>query len=132
MKQYSFQRQKMQIPQENVYTGMSIMKDFDEFLKTHFKFPSNNLKKINDFICEDQNMKTIINDLPTIISRELSYNQISLDFMKETDPNEKILEIVINSKLDEEKLLEKEDIISDGIIDNYPKPQKEYIILVEP
>ena len=118
MKQYSFQRQKMQIPQENVYTGMSIMKDFDEFLKTHFKFPSNNLKKIND--------------LPTIISRELSYNQISLDFMKETDPNEKILEIVINSKLDEEKLLEKEDIISDGIIDNYPKPQKEYIILVEP
>ena len=132
MEQYLFQSQEMQIPQENAYNEPSIVNDFEKFLKKHYKFPSNNLKKINDFICEDNNMKMIINDLPKIISRELPYLQISLDFMKETDPNEKILEIVINSKLDEEKLLKKEDKISDGIIDGYPKPKKEYIILVEP
>ena len=51
--------------------------------------------------------------------------------MKETDPNEKILEIVIYSKLNEDLLLKKEDLISDGIIDAYPQPVNEYIILVE-
>ena len=52
--------------------------------------------------------------------------------MKETDPIEKILEIVIYSKVDENILLEKEDIISDKLIDKYPKTILEYIILVEP
>ena len=51
--------------------------------------------------------------------------------MKETDSNEKILEIIIYSQLKDEIMLKKEDLISDGIIDNYPKPMNEYIILVE-
>ena len=51
--------------------------------------------------------------------------------MKETYPKEKILEIVVYSKLNYELLLKKEDIIIDGIIDNYPQPMNEYIILVE-
>ncbi len=51
--------------------------------------------------------------------------------MKETDPNEKILEITIYSELKEDILLKKEDLISDGIIYDYPQPVNEYIILVE-
>lgn len=50
--------------------------------------------------------------------------------MRETDPNEKILEITIFSKLKEKILLEKEDKISDTLIDNY-QTVNEYIILVE-
>lgn len=126
----------MQIPLENTYTGMDIMQnsddEFNEFLKENFKFPSNNMNEIICFINKDLELKKLINDLPKIIMVELEYNQLLLDFMKETDPNEKILEISIYSHLDEKILLQKEDIISDGIIDKYPNTRKEYIILVEP
>ena len=126
-------RLEMQIPQENIYTGFeTIQKDeFTVFIEKHFEFPSNNSDEINLFINEDAKMKKIIYDLPEIISSELTYSRISLDFMKETDPSEKILEIVVYSTSDEEILLQKEDEISDWIIDNYPNPKNEYIILVE-
>lgn len=46
----------MQIPQENVFTGMKIMPKYDKnltkFLKQNFKFPSNNLKEICELINE--------------------------------------------------------------------------------
>ena len=48
MKQYLFQSQELQIPKK-AYGESSIMNDFEKFLKKHYKFPSNNLKKIDDF-----------------------------------------------------------------------------------
>ena len=51
--------------------------------------------------------------------------------MKETDPNEKILEIVIYSDLKSDQLLQKEDFLCDMLIDKYPKTTIEYIFLVE-
>ncbi|WP_407423153.1 hypothetical protein [Methanobrevibacter sp.] len=135
MKQFLAQKLETQIPERENYGGLSHMSTPDEkligFLKKNFKFPSNNLTEISDFIIRDYELEKIIYDLPKIITNELDYNQISLDFMKETDPNEKILEIIIYSQLKDEIMLKKEDLISDGIIDNYPKPMNEYIILVE-
>lgn len=49
--------------------------------------------------------------------------------MKETEPNEKIIEIVIYSNLKSGVLLQKEDLICDMLIDKYPKTKREYIIL---
>ena len=138
MKHVMSQKLEMQIPQENAYTGLTTMPDYNEkltkFLKENFEFPSNNLNEIYEFICKDLELERIIYDLPKIITQELEYTQLSLDFMKETNPNEKILEITIysNSKSDKKILLQKEDIISDGIIDEYPNTKNEYIILVEP
>ena len=127
---------KMQIPQENIYTGLEIIEtqnsELEEFLKCNFRFPSNNLKEINKLISKDPEMRDIIYNLPKIISKELACKKLSLDFMKETDPNEKILEIIIYSDLESEILLQKEDFLCDRIIDKYPKTQIEYIILVEP
>lgn len=135
MKQNFSQRLEMQIPQENTYTGLDNMHgnelELNDFLNKHFKFPSNNLNEIKKFIDADNKMKNIISDLPEIITDKLDYTHISLDFMKETDPNEKILEIIIYSELNDDLLLKKEDLISDGIIDDYPQPMNEYIILVE-
>lgn len=51
--------------------------------------------------------------------------------MRETNPSEKILEITIFSRLKEKILLEKEDKISDALIDNY-QTVYEYILLMEP
>lgn len=129
------QRLEMQIPQENTYIGLANMHgnelELNDFLNKHFKFPSDNLNEIKKFIANDEKMKKIVYDLPKIINNELDYTHISLDFMKETDPNEKILEITIYSELKEDILLKKEDLISDGIIYDYPQPVNEYIILVE-
>lgn len=134
MQQNYSQRLQMQIPKENTYIGFETMPkkdDFRTFIKKHFEFPSNNFKEINKFVENDFEMKKILCDLPKIISSEINYSKISLDFMKETEPSEKILEIVVYSDLYEKTLLQKEDEISDWIIDNYPKPTIEYIILVE-
>ena len=106
--------------------------DFKEFLERNFEFPSDNTAKISKFLKKDPELKNIIHDLPEIISKELDYTTISLDFMSETDPSEKILEIVIHSDVYEEVAFHKEDEISDRIIDTYPKTKKEFIILVEP
>ena len=129
------QKLEMQIPQNDASIGLDLpvneKEKLKEFLKTQYEFPSDNLSKIRDFISEDQELEKIVYDLPNLLSREISYRKISFDFMKETDPNEKILEIIIYSDEDEKILIKKEDIISDGIIDRYPKTINEYIILVE-
>lgn len=136
MKPFLSQTIDMQISQENGYAGLSIMSNqdekFDTFLKKHFEFPSDNFNEIIAFISKDREMKKIICNLPKIITEELEYDKLSLDFMKETDPNEKILEIIIYSDLNEGILLKKEDAISDGIINKFPNTTNEYIILVEP
>lgn len=135
MKQNYAQSLEMQIPQENSYVELGIMDsrqyDLKEFLKKYYEFPSKNLEDIARYINFDSELKKIIYNLEKIISEEISYSKISLDFMKETDPREKILEIVIYGKLNEEMQFQKEDIISDKIIDMYPNTEKEYIILVE-
>ena len=135
MKQNFSQRVEIQIPKENRYIPVQIMKDNDieleKFLKEHFEFPSDNLIEIIGFISEDEELEKIIYDLPDIVSRYLTYDKITFDFMKETDWNEKILEIIIYSNLSENESFQKEDDISDGIIDNYPKTMSEFIILVE-
>jgi hypothetical protein len=126
----------MQIPQENTYTGLEIMqkKNFslEKFLKKHFRFPSGNFDEISQFIISDKEMEKVIRDLPEILSKELPYYKLSLDFMKESNPDEKILEIVIYSDLESIQLLQKEDLLCDMLINRYPKTTIEYIILVNP
>lgn len=135
MQQNYSQRLQMHIPKENFHTETSAISDYEnslnDFLKNNFEFPSDNPLEINKFISKDLELEKLIRNLPEIISKELTFTHLSIDFMKETDPSEKILEITIFSKLDEEILLKKEDKISDELIDNY-QTMKEYIILVEP
>jgi hypothetical protein len=136
VKLFSAQKLEMQIPNENEYDEGHFMQknnnQLDLFLKNHFEFPSDNLNEIRKFIAQDYELEKMIYDLPQIVSNELNYKKISFDFMKETDPNEKILEIVIYSELESEILLQKEDLICDMLIDKYPKTFLEYIILVDP
>ena len=79
----------------------------EKFLKDNFNFPSSNLDEIKGFIDEANEMEKIIFDLPEILSKELQYTNLSLDFMKETNPIEKILEIVVYSDLESKILLQK-------------------------
>ena len=136
MKQYLFQSQEMQIPQENVFTGMKIMpksdKNLTEFLKQNFKFPSNNLKEICEFINEDIEMKKIIYDLPKIVSKEFPKTKILIDFVKYDYPHEKILKLIVKTEFDIETSINKEKILKDIVIDNYNTTKNEFFIRVEP
>ncbi|MBE6490552.1 MAG: hypothetical protein E7Z83_06800 [Methanobrevibacter sp.] len=135
MRQNFTQRLEMQISQENASSGSIFMandNDLKDFLKKHYDFPSNNLNEIKEFIEKDKELEKMVCELADTISNEIIISEISFDFMKETDPNEKILEIVIHTpESDEKSLLEKEDILIDKIIDKYPKTMNEYILLVE-
>ena len=105
--------------------------ELEEFLEKHFEFPSNNTAEIRRFIAKDSELERIIHDLPEIVSNKLDYTKISLDFMQESEPSEKILEIIIYADVYEEVAFHTEDMISDWIVDSYPKPESEFIILVE-
>lgn len=135
MRQNFTQRLEMQISQENASSESIFMandNDLKDFLKKHYDFPSNNLNEIKEFIEKDKELEKMVCELADTISNEIIISEISFDFMKETDPNEKILEIVIHTpESDEKSLLEKEDVLIDKIIDKYPKTMNEYILLVE-
>lgn len=135
MRQNFTQRLEMQISQENASSGSIFMandNDLKDFLKKNYDFPSNNLNEIKEFIEKDKELEKMVCELADTISNEIIISKISFDFMKETDPNEKILEIVIHTpESDEKSLLEKEDVLIDKIIDKYPKTMNEYILLVE-
>lgn len=126
---------KMQMSHENNFTEGKIIPEQDslmEFLEKNYDFPSNNLDEINEFLLPDMEMEKIIRELPCTVSAELEYEKISIDFMKETDPIEKIIEIIIYSNSNEKTLLKKEDLICDKLIDGQHHALGEYIILVEP
>lgn len=129
------QKLEMQIPQENTYTGMTIMPrqedNLNEFLKNHFNFPSNNLNQIKEFICKDLKMEKIIRGLPKIIAKEFQNAQITLDFMKYTSPNEIILKIAIRSQYDGETSSKKKDAILDELYSKYESPKQDYFITME-
>lgn len=135
MRQNFTQRLEMQISQENASSGSIFMandNDLKDFLKKNYDFPSNNLNEIKEFIEKDKELEKMVCELADTISNEIIISKISFDFMKETDPNEKILEIVIHTpESDEKSLLEKEDVLIDEIIHKYPKTMNEYILLVE-
>ena len=133
-KNYS-QRLEMQIPQENTFIGLvnttNINTGLEEFLKKHYKFPSNNLKDIKNFIIEDDELEKIIYGLPKIISKEFPQCPILLDFTEYSLPNEDVLEILIKSQYDGETTSSKKDIILNKIFTKYSKTKNEYYISME-
>lgn len=114
------QRLEMQIPQENTYTGMTIMpKQEDkltEFLKANFSFPSNNLDEIKEFISQDHEMERIVYGLPEIIAKEFQKNQLSIDF---SDENKRELEVIILTNLNGRVSSDKQDLIEDALYTSF-------------
>ena len=129
------QRIEMQIPQDNSYIGRTIMPKqedkLNEFLKTHFNFPSDNLDEIQEFISEDREMERIVYGLPEIIAKEFPSSPITLDFMKYASPNEIILKISIKSQYNGEISSNKNDRILNCLYSKYKSPKKDYFITME-
>ncbi len=133
MQQNYSQRLELQIPHENIYTGLEIInkKDykFDKFLNDNYEFPSANFNDINNFISEDYELEKIIYGLPEIISKEFPHSPIQLDFSKFS--NKDILEIVIKTPFDGKTTSDKKDNILNEIFTKYSKTTNEYFISME-
>lgn len=114
------QRIEMQIPQDNSYIGKTIMPKqedkLNEFLKTHFNFPSNNIDEIKEFICKDCEMEKIIYNLPEIIAKEFKKNPLSIDF---SDNDKREIEVIIPTSLNGKLSSDKQDLIEDTLYSNY-------------
>lgn len=135
MKQNYSQRLEMQIPQENIYTGLEIIQkedyDLEEFLNRNFEFPSDNLDDIKNFISVDEELEKIIYDLPEIVSKEFSESPISLDFTEYSLSDEDVMEIVIKTQFDGETTSHKKNLILDEIFTKYSKTTNEYYMSME-
>ena len=114
------QRLEMQIPQGNRQAGTTIMpkqeENLDEFLKSHFNFPSNNANQIQEFICKDFEMERIIHDLPKIIAKEFPNDDLSIDF---ADNERKEIDVTIFTKLNGKLSSDKQDLIEEELFNNY-------------
>ena len=128
-------RLEMQIPQENIYTGLETIPkedhNLEKFLDRNFEFPSDNFDDIKNFISEDEELEKIIYGLPEIVSKEFSESPISLDFTEYCLPDEDILEIVIKTPFDGETTSHKKNLILDEIFTKYSKTTNEYYISME-
>jgi len=118
----------MQIPQSHTPIKLEkINSNLKEFLKKHFKFPSQNIYEINDYIKKDDELCRIIYELPRIISKEFKESPIMLDFMKYTNSNESILQISIKTPYDGKTSSNKQDIILEELY-KYKSPEQYYFI----
>ncbi len=103
--------------------------NLEKFIIENFQIPDNDLKRICQFIREDNNLEKIIYDLPRLIQSEISYNRLQIKFYDEFQDDEVVLEITAFSSLNIENILKKEDEIIHRLYENYSEKSADKILI---
>ena len=103
--------------------------NLEKFIIENFQIPNNDLKRICQFIREDNNLEKIIYDLPRLIQSEISYNRLQIKFYDEFQDDEVVLEITAFSSLNIENILKKEDEIIHRLYENYSEKSADKILI---
>lgn len=103
--------------------------NLEKFIIENFQIPDNDLKRICQFIREDNNLEKIIYDLPRLIQSEISYNRLQIKFYDEFQDDEVVLEITAFSSLNIENILKKEDKIIHRLYENYSEKSADKILI---
>ena len=103
--------------------------NLEKFIIENFQIPNNDLKRICQFIREDNNLEKIIYDLPRLIQSEISYNRLRIKFYDEFQDDEVVLEITAFSSLNIENILKKEDEIIHRLYENYSEKSADKILI---
>ena len=103
--------------------------NLEKFMIENFKIPDNDLKRICQFIREDNNLEKIIYDLPRLIQSEISYNRLQIKFYDEFQDDELVLEVTAFSSLNIENILKKEDEIIHRLYENYSEKSADKILI---
>lgn len=111
MKHNFSQRLEMQIPQENAYTGMKIMKNFDEkFEELSKNYSLHNVKQLKTFIKKHENILDFIHGITPLINKYFPNYKKSIEFCEDPEFNDlDFVMIYINCSIYEKdrKTLEK-------------------------
>lgn len=100
-----------------------------KFIIENFQIPDYDLKRICQFIIEDNNLEKIIYDLPRLIQSEISYNRLQIKFYDEFQDDELVLEITAFSSLNIENILKKEDELIHRLYENYSEKSADKILI---
>lgn len=103
--------------------------NLEKFIIENFQIPNNDLKRICQFIREDNNLEKIIYDLPRLIQSEISYNRLQIKFYDEFQDDELILEVTAFSSLNIENILKKEDELIHRLYENYSEKSADKILI---
>lgn len=103
--------------------------NLEKFIIENFQIPDNDLKRICQFIREDNNLEKIIYDLPRLIQSEISCNRLQIKFYDEFQDDEVVLEITAFSSLNIENILKKEDEIIHRLYENYSEKSADKILI---
>lgn len=103
--------------------------NLEKFIIENFQIPDNDLKRICQFIREDNNLEKIIYDLPRLIQSEISYNRLQIKFYDEFQDDELVLEVTAFSSLNIENILKKEDEIIHRLYENYSEKSADKILI---
>ena len=103
--------------------------NLEKFMIENFKIPDNDLKRIYQFIREDNNLEKIIYDLLRLIQSEISYNRLQIKFYDEFQDDELVLEVTAFSSLNIENILKKEDELIHRLYENYAEKSVNKILI---
>ncbi|WP_292609541.1 hypothetical protein [Methanobrevibacter sp. UBA188] len=103
--------------------------NLEKFMIENFKIPDNDLKRIYQFIREDNNLEKIIYDLLRLIQSEISYNRLQIKFYDEFQDDELVLEVTAFSSLNIENILKKEDELIHRLYENYSEKSVNKILI---
>lgn len=103
--------------------------NLEKFIIENFQIPDNDLKRICQFIIEDNNLEKIIYDLPRLIQSEISYNRLQIKFYDEFQDDELVLEVTAFSSLNIENILKKEDELIHRLYENYSEKSADKILI---
>lgn len=119
---------------ENPYVGSSEPKfdnnDIAELIKNNFKIPDNNLDNIISFIEEDNELKKIIFELPSLIKKEFPNDDKQIKFYDEFQEDELMLEVGIFSSFDEKTSFEKEKTLENQLYEKYDWDSADKILIL--
>jgi uncharacterized protein (DUF1697 family) len=103
--------------------------NLEKFMIENFQIPDNDLKRICQFIREDNTLEKIIYDLPRLIQSEISYNRLQIKFYDEFQDDELVLEVTAFSSLNIENILKKEDELIHRLYENYSEKSVDKILI---
>ena len=119
--------EKIFIPSNDVGDETQNLKNF---IVKNFQIPDNDLKRIINFINEDEELEKLILNVPALIQSEVSYDKLEMKFYEEFQYDELILEVTaFTSNLDIENCLKKEDELIHKLYDQYNEQSSDKILI---
>lgn len=104
--------------------------DLETFIIKNFQTPDNDLKRICEFIRQNQEFESIVYDLPDLIQKEIQYDTLHIKFYDEFQDEYLRLEVHIITSIDIASSLEIEYELEQELYELYEKKTADKLLLI--